>query len=1020
MQPYTGEVIPLAQSATPELKPYTGEIIPLETEPTRDERGVPTGLRETVYNKPTPAPVTPEANNEGFSDALRTGIGLVGGTTPAMQEQMEAVGHKPISGYVADAVGGVVYNAPRNTAETVLAVGDELSGSNRAESFNQVVPKYESDSAAGEIITTGGEMLAGGGGVYMLAKESLKKAPKFINWLAGLGAEATGAGVAASSDSDTLLIGKEGFLGSVGQDAVDNPILQKKIDLAADALVTAAPVAGLAEYGAKGLAIAKDLTFDRFVNYFSRTAKDDQIARSILSELGGITPDMPDEEVIRIFDKVIATINDPANKNLKDALQARITPEEFARLTPEQQKILDINRDTVSAFEAGNAPGSAEVAGARSLREGVVRQGAPDVQEAMARPVRAADDYNEMLNAEAGGRGAANEAAKVVQQSGKEQVQAAQDVAADTAKAFEAEKADLSKVIADDPIGKQMENLGTDVNINTTAAKDQARTDIGTNLEKSYEESTKGLNDRAKNVPDDVEVDRDAIAELADEIAESNLLSKNDKAILLNDETGFKELFAMTPTLTKRINELAQRGESHLAEPLIRLRDTINNPVGGDPAVAEFRDYYAKEWAPKWKDGVGQDYAGVYQGTTRINRETGAKTVLSPVNKEIGTDAVIDKSLQKTPYTKQLTTLLGKDGGEQIGTLVVSDALSNVQKIINRKGSVGPEDFNDVLGALEQHGAAFSAVAPDQAKRLNDLATRVRDRNIELSEVQKEIDEIMKGAANVEKEVLGKELAPFFKQDSHGGVFNEVSNGYDAFNQVLKDTAQATDKEGKTKLQRIIGRVKASGNELANKGLQAAWTNAFRDKFFSVADDATGTVKVKSKFIADEKIGKNELLEAGREIFKDQPGVMTTVEALAREADRISKARSSTSHLPNEPKTIAQKGKSAFEMVTTFLFGPLSRTGSKVRSAGSKLLEKSNPEEYLNKTLQAVLADPDEFNRIVKPFMERQKKKVPVEDMKALLRWAVNTGVKSPEEAEMDAMQADFVKEDDTEEALGQ
>jgi len=312
------------------------------------------------------------------------------------------------------------------------------------------------------------------------------------------------------------------------------------------------PISGVLGVGAKGLAVVKDLTFDRFVRFFSTQAKDDQVAKSVLSELGGITPDMPDDEIVKRFDSVIATINKPENKNLLDALRAKITPEEYARLTPDQKQVLDINRDTISAFEAGNAAGSAETAGARSLREGVIRTGAPDVQEAMARPVmanritvliRCLKLVVEML---------ADEAASAVQQSGRNQVAAAQGVADDTVKAFEGEQRSVGDVIKQDPtFGPQIKKLGQLMfNVNTTGPVDATRTKIGNNLEQKYISDTNELNSKAAAVGDDVKIDEKAFDDVSQTIIDNNLLSANDQAILANT-TGFKELFAMTPTISK-------------------------------------------------------------------------------------------------------------------------------------------------------------------------------------------------------------------------------------------------------------------------------------------------------------------------------------------------------------------------------------------------------------------------------------------------------------------------------------
>lgn len=933
------------------------------------------------------------------------------------------------NGIVGDALGGV-FNTPRNLAETGLAVADTLSGGKTAESFNEAVPRYEPkpDSKLGQTVTIGTEMIGPGGAANKLfdglelTQKAITKAPKIMNYLVRPVVDAVGGVAGITPNTDGLLVGEDGYFGSVGDkaelgDGSGQKIVKQKIDLAADALVTGAPVAFTFGLGAKGVALSRDLIFSRFTNLFTKQGQDSEIARSVLTQLGKITPDMDDNQIIQEFEKVVQTINAPENKNLRDQLYGKITPEELAQLTPEQQAALDVKRDTVSAFELGQNPNDlSAVSNARSMREGAIRQGAPDVEASLARPVKAADDYNELLNKQAGGRDAADEAAAVVQQSGRDDAQRIQQSTDDTTAALEAEHKDLSKVVQDDPFGQKVADLGTDVNVNVDKASKDLKTKIGGNLNQKFEADTKQLNDLSDSAAaSGAKVDEEALNDAGNTVLSQNTLDPNDQKILQafvdGESNDHGELFKMTPAITRRINELMNNGKSNQAGPLMRLRDVINNPIGDGEEVAKFRAFYKDQWAPNYKDGIGSDYANLYKDTTRMNKETGIADVQKPFDKESGTNRIVDKAVDDDAYVKQLYGLLDSPeaghSADDVGSLIVARSMTDVQKTINRTGKFGPEDFDKVVATLEQNGTALSNVSPTQAKRINDLATKVRDRKIELSGLKKEVDDIVKQNNKAQERIFGKELRPFFKEGEFSG-YDDVSNGYEAFDKLMTDTAQAKNAAGKTKLDRVIDRVNASDNEVAKEGLQAAWSNSFRDKFFGVADDATGTSKVKTSFVAKEKVGKNELLVVGDKIFKDKPGVMTTMKALVEEADRVSKARSSTSHVVMDSRKIAQEGQGAFKLVTNFLFGPLSRTGSRVNSAGTKILARSDPEGYINKTMSAILADPDEFNKIVMPFIQREKEKaanMSIDDMKKLVRWTVNAGVKTSQEAEMDAME---------------
>ncbi len=961
-----------------------------------DMAGVPTGLDSgdvqamhqptapTVADKPLPSYV----NNDQFSENVRTVGNIIANPVgsamdamfPSFKESRDAVREKYKDrtskigiGPVGFEVGignadhsrlgdilGSGFNAARNAIQSPLVVGDIANGDNRADDYDRFVPQYKAlkGDDIGEGIVTGGEFAAGMIGTYPLLSGALKNSGRVTKIVAGLLGESAAAGATVSSDAGTLVFGDNAALkGQIGERSVGEAmgyegVAKAKLDIMADTLLTATVASPVIAGVVKAGGLANDLLLSRLIKRYSQAGKEDAAVRGILSDLANLTGEETDEQVQSIFNGILQKINDPKNKDLYDALTSKLTNEEWDSMSePVRERLKTIlmtedemgnmvprTRDTMSAYEASlpaekdrSVADSAAVDRARSIREGALRSGASNTQAKLSQPssiLRSELDYQ---FGEAGGREAAEEAAETVQRSANEQALGLDLQVALEKDAVDAISDNANKVLADDPvIGREMRDLGGDVDININRRRNQARNQIGQGIENAKIAQDEELGRLASQIDPETAIDYeklDILTQREDFAPVLDELSPEVRRIIEDPKSTFADLFDTVPELTRTIDSKFGSGQDGMAHKLTELRDIINSPLGDAPSVQEFKNYYKNVWADNWRDDPLEQYSNLYKKSKGRADEAG--NFPKDTKYKQGLEDTVTRGLSTPEYAAKIDKLIrSPESGvpaNVVGDAYIGEALAPIQRAINEKGVFEPEDIGKVLSVLEENGPQIERVAPELYSRINEFATNLRNRNLDLAKARTQLEELTKNAEEAKKAIYNKELKPFF-EDVGDGKVGVQGAGLNIFDTLFNDP------KGANRLDKVIARIEASDNPVAKEGLQAAYLNSVKKRVFGSGQDSTGAAAVNKNFQRKEAQNDTNLRLFGDKVFKDKPGFTTMLGSVIEEASNAAGARTSTSMKQLTGKEIDEQSKGAFDMLVTFMFGPLSRTGSKVRS----------------------------------------------------------------------------------------
>lgn len=325
-----------------------------------------------------------------------------------------------------------------------------------------------------------------------------------------------------------------------------------------------------------------------------------------------------------------------------------------------------------------------------------------------------------------------------------------------------------------------------------------------------------------------------------------------------------------------------------------------------------------KVYSAKWNDTIGKEL--------RINKNNNK---FSPGTlQEQGRD-IVDRSISnpnKKESVDNLKNILGGDEG-----LVADTALAKATKDIQAgKGA----DFEKITSDLQQMANSFG---PKEKARLEGFLTDVKTKKMSLDELEKKIPELQK-VADAEKEEIFTERFPTLFKQATNGTYRPKGNGYDIFQNAMKEEQPET-------IKAIIKQAKKTPGDM--EGLQTAWlksTAARLDK-------------------NSKEVGKlpDQFVEYGKLLFGDGPEVDAVV-ALRNRADELEQSLNKPG-LGGISATVNQKNlKNAITLVQTWVFGVLNPRAARIRTITNNLSEAYNSTDISHKAIDNVLAD----NEIIK------------------------------------------------------
>ena len=830
------------------------------------------------------------------------------------------------------------------------------------------------------------------------------------------------AGVAASVDEDLggLLIGSDPKQKLINLDSwsggltkgievdVGSPeweqALAKRTNIFLDGLVAS----GLAQKGIEGTgAIAKlfyGFSIKPLITPFKKEAKEDAIVadqiNNILSILGKSSDDA---EAVRGIVKLIED-----NKEAFSTIIKSIDDEE-----------VNIALSTMDAFEQGlrnidvsKYPelnlSAGDIRRLQSTAKGINKNAeAPGsaVADVRAEPIRVLEDVTAKVEDAAGGSQAVREGVEAIQDAGTLEITTARNNVEDLSRRLQIAEGQVELLIKNDPeLGPKLKALSELDDFNFGSLPQRSAEELEQYIRKAYDDMTFKKDELYRAVSDG-EVDPEGIIEAlnnmtadqlalgrsglgrAEPLAElldlatkkmvkdgDKLVEETDDVILdrvkeflsRGDGVSYGDLYKFRSKLAKIKNDLYTKGgavEGGTADALnqfIRYIDeealdyaSRQNPLLDD-AVDEAKTYYSTTYAPYWRDkGVLEEYARNYNVVRNLPGDIPAGTLDN--NTRLLTDIIDDpKALNQTSNIVSLIKV--SDNPSVVTDYIVGNAAVKLKQMLARGKTFNDVEVQTLLDSLDTYGATLSKDFPEQSKNLQTFISDLRSQKGTVESLTKDLDDAIKVANTIEENIYSKKLKDFF--DSRN-IPIQGEQGFSAINKIIK--------RGDLNLIDDL-LVYAEQDPIVRDALKAAYAKSFRTNVLGSTPEFSGAPNLKTGQAQAVQEELNNVLDAGRRIFADQPEIPSALESILDISYIITGNRRARDIAGTSDTYIRQQAKQASDRAITYIFGVLNRIGARVRSGVTGVLAQVDNE--IGMITDAVLSDPDEFIRVANRLAE--------------------------------------------------
>lgn len=832
-----------------------------------------------------------------------------------------------------------------------------------------------------------------------------------------------GAATTISPDSDTIFIGQNAIFKGLQEefpllqglkpdtsDTEAEAILKNRLNILTDAAMIAKP----AEATLKGVTWAGRLGWSvaiaPFLKVGSRSAQEEAIAAEILSNLANVGAKADDASVAAKA-RIVELIKNNADVFMKtdDALLSDI----------------NMSVDTMTALERAlkdnnTAEARQLIAKARAMRSGAVNSagGAPQTVDALGAPARALEDVTTNVDTKLGGDTAIEGSRQGLVASGRADIKAADDLVADLNLRLQKAEGDMERLIKEDPtFGAHIDQLSKASGINIYSGRNQASDQIVANVRKAFEVmdaeknslysaiqggqvDPQGLLSVLNNLrPGQLDAAagalpansqfgsllnaaRRGVVEEAD--AAGNIVARQETDDeLLTRFTGWMESNGLDfstlyrdirPSVSQTAESLFKSASPEAQGAARTLRDFSNwidtravddLIASGDETVADAaiaaKDYYVRQYAPYWKDGVLKDVADLHRQTVGRTSDAMAAEGLQvrPLDFQLGTRQAVEDALTDTnrEYANQVVSLLSRPEGGANPALVTDFILGDVLGDIGTKLRAGTPlselDVTSVVARLNEYGAVVSQNFPEQAARIGQFIDNIRNAKGDIALIKSQVDEATQLAAQARDQIQNNELSAFFK-----GQGIENPNGYAVFESILNG------KQSENVIAGLLQRADESGNPIIREGMQAAYARALQKRFLGATEELGGNRVFKVAPESAETAGTSNFLAYGDQIFSNRPEIMAATRELLDIAGVVTRGKGAKAVASDSPTAARTEAIAASNRLVTTLVGTLSRTGARIRSLATTTINRLSPDQAAFRILDAMYADPKYFSQV--------------------------------------------------------
>ena len=482
------------------------------------------------------------------------------------------------------------------------------------------------------------------------------------------------------------------------------------------------------------------------------------------------------------------------------------------------------------------------------------------------------------------------------------------------------------------------------------------------------------------------------------------------------NELDFAKLFTQVrPSLSFNINELTKAAQltgnkvaGDTAIVLRKLRDYIDTEAINDlrkntndadvlDAADTAMDYYKNEFAPYWRTDDIKDplseIAHIYKrtvGRAGIRRETlldkgreQVQRMFSPQNQAVGGKAV---QLLRRPEA----------GGDPdvVLDLFVGDLFTRLEPKLLEKGKLADIDASALRKEIQSFAGLLKAEFPVQAAKLENLMDFLTTSKAKKEALLLRKEKAQKAFELAKDKVLKEELSSFFAKDLN----LPVDDGYTAMASIFADKQRA-----EVTLKALKARA-AKSNPLVLDGMKASYLNYLKGKEYINTLGVGNVPFQREKNLSD--VRKDLLL--GEIIWGKGSEFMVVLTEMLGEANVLQRSVKAKPVPTDSPTAFLLTQQQRLRSAVTQLFGPLSRTGSRVGNIGTRVLSsRLDPAAYaaLN---DSILSNPDLFINLLRKSVTKTGEL----NRRRAYQFLVHAGVYN--EGEEKQFDKDFAQDDQT------
>ena len=518
---------------------------------------------------------------------------------------------------------------------------------------------------------------------------------------------------------------------------------------------------------------------------------------------------------------------------------------------------------------------------------------------------------------------------------------------------------------------------------------------------------------------DPVPTGRQSVAMTDDELFEE-FSAALEEAGIVDYGTLFQNLRADLATAKGALFESggnAQRSAGLTINQLIKYidGDLLDNTQSVEliESVQKAKDWDAANYLPFFGDketALGK-VATMYDqklGSTEI-AGVARSTSYEDLSRNVLTDSLTQRTRAQGVQIVKLLQRPEAGSTEELTDYILFESLQPIMSALRTTGQTPTnESMNQALNTLLNYRSVLSQADPKLYSELSELGDSLANGTYDRGALLNRLDQAQRTYDRTKTRLQESAVVDFFDAQ---GIPRDI--GMDAYNKLINNFTSADNTGRLNTLAKQFMEEAKNGNPLLLEGLQAAYIKRFREATMTNTMGASrsgGIKQIRAAQELDNETGK--WLDGLRIVFQDRPEAAELIEVLYAKAAqeqgfrlaRAARSESGTSRILGPQ--IEKLGN-----IVTLIYGNLSRTGARIRRAGTAMLNKNFNAAAWDAIMDDILSNPETAKKLVDQLIREEFGSSIGEDaVEAAINGMVYAGMFGPEdEAEARAMNFEII-----------